>query len=84
MMLKIYAVYDQKAEAYMRPFFTGTRGLAIRSVVDLMNDKQSFAASHPEDFFLFELGTYDDSNGVVASKVVSLGCLLEFGSKGGA
>lgn len=60
MLQKIFSVYDSKAEAYMSPFFMVATGQAIRSFVDTATDAASQLGKHPEDFTLFELGTYDD------------------------
>jgi hypothetical protein len=63
----VCAVKDRAADAYGRPFFVATVGVAIRSFMDEVNrdapDNQLFA--HPDDFDLFELGTFDDSNGLI-------------------
>lgn len=63
----ICAVKDRAADAFGRPFFVATVGMAIRSFMDEVSrsadDNQLF--KHPDDFDLFQLGTYDDSNGVV-------------------
>lgn len=37
MKLKMFAVYDQKAEAYMNPFVMQTKGQAIRAWSDTVN-----------------------------------------------
>ena len=62
MLLKIFTVYDAKAEAYMQPFFMQSTGQAIRSFEDTVNDTKSVFNKHAQDFTLFEIGTYEDSN----------------------
>lgn len=70
MILKVFAVYDAKAECFSTPFFQATLGLAIRGFKDAANDANSAVGRHPADYTLFELGTFDDSNGqYVESKV---------------
>lgn len=65
----IVAVKDRAADAFGRPFFVATSGLAIRSFMDEVSrdapDNQLFA--HPDDFDLFELGIYDDGDGSLIS-----------------
>lgn len=78
MKLRAYAVYDSKAEAYLRPFFAGTRGQAVRSFSDAINDPLHEMAKHAEDYTLFEIGAFDDEKGVLSSEVVSLGNALTF------
>lgn len=62
MILKIFAVYDSKAEAYMPPFFMTSRGQAMRSFGDTADDPSTQLHKHPLDFTLFELGDFDDVN----------------------
>lgn len=83
MKLKMFAVYDSKAEAYMQPFFMQSRGQAIRAWDGLVNDAKSEMCQYPADFTLFELGEYDDSNGQVEmlDAKINLGCAIEFKKK---
>lgn len=63
----ICSVKDRAADAFGRPLFVPSVGLAIRSFTDEVNrkadDNQMYA--HADDFDLFELGTFDDSTGVI-------------------
>lgn len=83
MMQKVFAVYDQKSEAYMRPFFMNTKGQAIRAFADELESENSQLAKHPEDYTLFEIGSYDDSRGHLEalSAPESLGTALELKSR---
>lgn len=80
MLLKIFTVYDCKAEAYLQPFYCKSKGEALRSFVEIANDKQSQIGKYPEDFTLFELGEFDDSTAKfrMLDAGVALGCALEF------
>lgn len=80
--LRGYSVFDSKAEAYLRPFFAPTRGLAIRSFADAINDKASDMAKHAADYTLFEIGEFDDSTGLLTSKLESLGNALTYQTEG--
>lgn len=64
MIHKIFAVFDTKAEAYLQPFFTPTKGIAIRSFTDCVNNEKHEFSKYPADYVLFELGSFDDSNGL--------------------
>jgi hypothetical protein len=61
----ICTVKDRAADAYGRPMFLAAIGQAIRSFTDEINkdyeDNQMF--NHPDDFDLYDLGVFDDSNG---------------------
>lgn len=63
MKLKVFAIHDSKAEAYLQPFFMANKGTAIRAITDILQQKDHQFTKYPEDFTLFELGEYDDSNG---------------------
>lgn len=60
MIAQIFTVYDSKTEAYLPPFFTQTKGAAIRMFEDTCNDQEHQFYRHSEDFTLFQLGSYDD------------------------
>lgn len=66
-MLKIYSVYDAPAMAYLRPFFLRTNGEALRSFADEVTNSDSIMAKHPGDYKLVELGSYDESTGLITS-----------------
>lgn len=80
MKLKVFTCYDCKVESYGNPFFMKTKGEAIRGFAEVSNDEKSQIAKYPEDFTLFELGEYDDSNGkfVLHSTPISIGKAIEF------
>lgn len=69
MILKVCAVYDLKAKAYMQPFFGGNVGSAMRGFGDEVTREGSPIAKHPEDYQLFELGNFDDNSGVIVGIV---------------
>lgn len=75
MKLNMYSIHDQKAKAFMQPFFMSTDGQAIRAFTDNINSSESsMITAHPEDFTLYLLGTFDDQNGLLEGDVpVSLG-----------
>ncbi len=61
----ICTIYDSKAEAYHTPLFFQSKGQAVRSFSDAVNEptQKSEIARHPEDFTLFIIGTFDERNG---------------------
>lgn len=77
MLLNIFSVYDAKVEAYMQPFFSRSTGEAVRSFQDISSDPNHMISKHPEDFFLYHLGTFDDQTSVIEYiNPVSLGSAL--------
>lgn len=55
----LVTTYDVKAESYSPPFAFPTRGVALRSVADMVAKPQSEIARHPEDFRFYITGYYD-------------------------
>lgn len=75
MITKVFSVFDSKAQAYGVPFFAVNEGLAVRSFTDLVNDSRSTVNRYPDDFILYHVGQFDDSDGklVALKEPVSLG-----------
>lgn len=80
MILKVFCVYDSKAEAYLTPFFLPTVGQALRAFSDTANDNTTNIYRHPGDYTLFQVGEFD----AVAGKFlqhdakINLGMAQEF------
>lgn len=62
-LYSVLAVKDRAMDAYMQPFFTPSQGLAIRSFGDEVNNDQSPMNKHPDDYDLYALGVWNDTNG---------------------
>lgn len=79
MLLLVFSVYDSKAEAYLRPFFAETKGLAVRGFRDAVNDPSSPMFKYPEDFTLFWIGVFSVASGKLEPRNPdSLGVALTF------
>lgn len=82
MIVKMFVVYDSKSESYGQPFFAQATGSAIRAFSDDANARgeKSMVSSHPEDFTLFEIGTYNHTDGTIGiyEAKKSLGCAIDF------
>lgn len=68
-VIKVFSVYDSCAEAFTRPVFVPNRALCIRSLEELFRGlhpqgNQEFV-EHAEDYTLFELGSFDEENGLL-------------------
>lgn len=64
--MKMCAIYDSKAEAWMNPLWFQATGQAIRSFGDAVNKVDSEFGMHPEDYTLFLLGDFDPQTGKVS------------------
>lgn len=70
MIMKMFTVYDMKAEFFGQPFFEQEEASAIRSFGDAVNDSSNPANQwnkHPEDFQLYLIGAFDNETGNVES-----------------
>lgn len=83
MLLKVFSVRDMKAEAFLQPFFCPTQGSALRAFGDACSKPESPFFLHPNDYVLYEIGSYDDSNAVLGSvsPVVMMACAADFAEK---
>lgn len=69
MLYVVVAIRDRSAVVFGRPAFVTTVGLAVRSFTDEVNREhpENMMSRHPEDFDLYELGTYNDETGEMKS-----------------
>lgn len=80
MVIKIFSVYDSKAEAYLPPFFMPSRGVALRAFAEASNSADHKFSRYAADFTLFELGEFCDSTCKfkLHAALINLGSALEF------
>lgn len=67
MKTRVFAIRDEKAEAFMAPFVMPAVGLALRAFSDLVNDAGSSVGKHPSDYQLYQIGEFDDSSGLLVA-----------------
>lgn len=69
----IASIYDTKAEAWSTPLFFNSNAEAIRTFSDVVNNAETQYGRHPEDYILFNIGTFDEQTGeIVGGLQVSL------------
>lgn len=66
MIVKIFAIHDSKAKNFGPPFTYLTIDQALRGFEDAVN-RPGILQDHPNDFTLYEIGTYDDSDSSLLS-----------------
>lgn len=77
--LVICCIHDSKAEAYMSPFVMRSDAEAIRAFGDAVSKGGSPISDHPEDFFLYRIGSFDQLSGEIMScDRVTLARALDF------
>ena len=65
MKLKMYSLYDLKAQVYSPPRYYHNQPQAMRMFQIEHAQAQSVAAQFPHDFQIMELGEFDDAYGSV-------------------
>lgn len=80
MMFKVFTVYDSKAECYLPPIYVKSKGEVIRSIGELANNPEHNFGKYPEDYTLFEVGSWNDNDCKfdLLSTPNSMGVILEF------
>lgn len=72
MILKGFSVYDEKAQTYSNPVFVNNKGVALRSFMDEVANNQSQLNKHSSDFKLYEVGEFDNNEGMFKPYKVAL------------
>lgn len=65
MIQDIFTVYDNKSKTFCTPFFAENISTAIRSFRYAANHNDTDIGRYPEDFSLYQLGNFDNSNGSI-------------------
>lgn len=58
--MRIYAVLDCKAEAYLQPIFAPTNAVAKRIFIEAALDQNHNFHKYAADYTLFEIGKFDE------------------------
>lgn len=69
MITKMFSLYDSKAKMFGLPFCFPNVGMAQRALYDLVRDESTMVSRHPDDFILYQIAEFDDSNAVMVAKV---------------
>lgn len=67
MRFEIFCIHDEKAGAFLAPFFLPNEAMALRTFRDCANDPQHMFCRHPRDYALYRIGSYEDSSGLIAA-----------------
>lgn len=61
-------VFDTVSKVYAPPFYAVTKGEAIRSFANAVNDKNMGDLNkHPKDFLLYVIGSFEDTSGLLTA-----------------
>lgn len=67
MIINYYSIYDVVAEHYGTIFAAPTHGSAERMLEDSVNKPETPHNTHPKDYRLFYIGTFDDEHAKLES-----------------
>lgn len=66
--MKIFTIYDNKAKAYLQPFFSRNLDTAMREIKQVVNTPDHAFNIHADDYGMFDIGEYDENNGKIESQ----------------
>ena len=69
MLQNTYSAFDKKAVYYLGTFNARNDAEASRIFGDAAKNLENIVGVHPEDFALYRLGSFDDSNGQIVGEV---------------
>lgn len=61
--MRLYSIYDSKAEQFSPPQVYHNDMLALRGFESIVNDDNMFIKKYPEDFSIYYVGNLSDSDG---------------------
>lgn len=64
--MKLYSIRDLKADAFAAPWVAANDYVAVRMVMDSMDDGKSMLSRHPEDYELWQVGDWNERTGVIS------------------
>jgi hypothetical protein len=76
MIVIAVSIRDKVSEVFGQPFFVQNIGTAVRSFNDEINRESpdNMLNKHPDDFDLYEIGQFDDSNAELKPTLIRLIC----------
>lgn len=80
MLLEIFSVYDEKAGAYLNPFFFPNVTQAERAMLDIMHDENHSFFRFASDYTLRSLGTIDNVTGKIESSIITINAFTHYRS----
>jgi len=65
-MLKMFAIKDEKVQAFLKPFLVPHVADATRAIIGMLSvppERRSTIAEFPEDYSLWYIGTFSEASG---------------------
>jgi len=67
--IRLFAIRDNKVGTYNNPFCASHLAQVTRDLTEVANDPKSMLCKHPQDFELYELGTFDSNTGAIDTEI---------------
>lgn len=64
MRLEVFSIRDDKAAAFLPPFFDHNEATAGRAIQEAVNDIRHPFGKHPKDYHMYSLGHFDTTTGL--------------------
>jgi len=81
MILKVFSIFDNATKAYNQPFFMLTNAEAIRAFQNMALDESTQIFRNPNDFNLYYLGAFDNTEATFKMDMKDLGSAVLFQKK---
>lgn len=80
----VFAIYDAKSESWSKPIFSRNAATCQRELRDVLMKGGTMYSVHPEDYTLFEIGTWSEDKPQIdfLTAPLSLGLLIQYAPKG--
>lgn len=78
--MKVFTIYDHKAETYGDLMFQPTLGAMLRALDQELEKEESYLTKYPEDYTLCEVGTWERQDGkfqTVGDKPTTIAHIVE-------
>lgn len=78
--MKIFVIYDRRAEQWNTPFMSRTRGTALRELAMSVKNapEDNIMKQYPDDFEVYELGDFNEFEGILSAVPrVAIGTLAQ-------
>lgn len=66
--MRMFAIYDVKAEIFTAPHFMRTVGEAVRGFSMEVQNPDSMLSKWPDDYVLYEVGEFDQVTGALVAR----------------
>jgi hypothetical protein len=78
MIHKCFSIYDEKAGAFITPFFLPNEQMAVREFAAAANDPNHKFGKWPADYTLFEIGDFNIDTGELTPNKRPIATAVEY------